>query len=98
MMPDMPTPDKKTMWIGWTHAAMASYVAPEESDTHEKLVDDMIAIASDYADGMLDEFEDRFGPGGTETAGGRRRKPAKSRRARAEEEVEEEEEEEEEPD
>lgn len=85
--------DKKELWAGFARDAMAHYTIPEEIDGPEAMVDDMIAVAKDYADGMLDAFEERFGPGGTETASGRgRRRAAAGGKRRGEEEEEEEEE------
>ena len=50
----------KEMWVQWTRDAMSKYVPPESADT-EELVDDMIETASQYASGMLDEYEEIFG-------------------------------------
>jgi hypothetical protein len=56
------TPDKKQMWVDWTHDVMSMYSKPDDLEG-EDLVDDMADIASTYADAMLDEFEERFGSG-----------------------------------
>lgn len=66
---------KQELWVGWTRDAMARYEMPVEIDDEEEgaiedLVDQMIDIATDYADGMLEEYENRF-------EGGARRKRKK---------------------
>jgi len=66
--------DKKELWVEWTKSAMSRYVIPESIDDAKELVDDMIEVATDFADGMLDEYDERFGGGGGRR-GGRTRKP-----------------------
>jgi hypothetical protein len=69
--------EKKTLWVGWTHDAMARYEMPVEIDDEEgaleDLVDEMADVATDYADAMLEEYEYRF-EGGTRR---KRRKKSK---------------------
>ena len=60
----------KELWVGWTRDAMGKYVLPDKVDDAEEMVDDMIEVATSYADGMLDEFEERFSGG----RGSRRRR------------------------
>lgn len=55
------TEKMKELWVGWTRDAMSRYVMPEEVEDTDELVDDMAAVASTYADQMLDEYENRFG-------------------------------------
>jgi len=50
----------KELWVGFARDAMASYASVDAED-NEGLVDDMIEVASDYADAMLDEVNERFG-------------------------------------
>lgn len=49
---------------------MANFRVSDEVEDTEECVDTMIEVATDYADGMLDEFEKRYGGG----IGRRRRK------------------------
>jgi hypothetical protein len=53
--------DLKDLWVQWTRDAMSKYVPPEDAETVDDLVDDMIETASQYASGMLDEYEATFG-------------------------------------
>ena len=69
MLQRMATLTDKELWIGFARDAMASY-ASIDAEENEVLVDDMVEVASDYADAMLDEVNDRFGA----KTGGRRRK------------------------
>jgi hypothetical protein len=55
--------DKKELWVGWTHDAISRYVAPDDIDDVDELVDDMAETAVRYADAMVEEFENRFGGG-----------------------------------
>lgn len=78
----------KQAWIDFAHDALSSLPPPEEDASAEDIVDDMIAIASDFADGMLDELEERFG----KTASApRRRSGTRRRRPKDDDEPEEEE-------
>jgi hypothetical protein len=52
--------DKRALWVGFAHDATSKYVPPEEVDSNDDLADDMVAIATKYADSMLDEYEERF--------------------------------------
>ena len=75
----MATKDElKQLWVGWTRDAMSRYEMPvvidDDEDAVGELVDEMIDVATDYADGMLDEYRNRF-------EGGARRKRKKSKRA-----------------
>ena len=74
------------MWAAWTRDAMRSYDAPDDISDDE-IVDDMADVATQYADVMMDEFAERFGPD-SEVQGGRtrRRKKRGGRRARDPEE------------
>ena len=56
----MANPDQKELWVGWTHDAMSRYSAPDSIDDNDELVDDMVEVATTYADAMLDAFEDTF--------------------------------------
>jgi|APFre7841882654_1041346.scaffolds.fasta_scaffold330818_2 hypothetical protein len=60
----MATTDKKELrdlWVQWTHDAISKYIPPEKVESSEELVDDMIEVASQFASGMLDEYEATFG-------------------------------------
>ena len=60
----MATKDElKQLWVGWTRDAMSRYEMPTEIDDAEELVDEMIDVVTDYADGMLEEYENRFEAG-----------------------------------
>lgn len=64
--------EKKDLWVQWTKTALTRYVMPEIGDDTEEVVDEMVALAADFADGMLDEYEERF----ESKKGGTRRKKA----------------------
>lgn len=68
------TPTEKEMWIDWTHDAMSAYSKSDELDDPKEIVTDMISVATDYADGMLDEYEERFGGSGAKRSR-KRKKP-----------------------
>lgn len=67
----MPSLNEKELWVGFARDALSGYVASGDIDDNEELVDDMVEVASDYADAMLDEVNERFG---SKTASGRRRR------------------------
>lgn len=70
---------EKELWAAFAVAAMQSYSAPLEADDLDEMVDAMVAVASAFADGMLDALDERY----SGTKGGRR--PAKtSKRKRRE--------------
>ena len=50
------------LWVAWTHDALARY-APPDSEDNDEIVDDMVEIATKYADTMLEEYEKTFGDG-----------------------------------
>jgi len=52
--------DEKDLWVAWTRDAMSRYSMPEDIDDVEELVDDMVKVSTNYADSMLDEYDDRF--------------------------------------
>jgi len=56
----MATDNKKELWIQFAHDAQSRYVIPEEVEDQDELVDDMVEVATKYADSMLDEYEGRF--------------------------------------
>lgn len=69
----------KEMWVGWTRAAMAAYVEPDDIKDQDDLIDDMVDTSVGYANAMLEEFGHRF-----EDAGARKRRgKGKSRRRAA---------------
>lgn len=74
----MTDPNKKELWVGWTRDAISRYEMPVEIDDEEgaleDLVDEMADVATDYADAMLAEYENRF-----EGAARRKRKKKKSK-------------------
>lgn len=59
----MAAPDKKQMWIDWTHDALAGYEQADDVEDIDGVVDDMSELASRYADAMLEEYEERFNEG-----------------------------------
>ena len=69
-----PSEKEKELWVGWTRDAMSRYQLPEDIEDVEEQVDDMVQVATKYADGMLDEFEERFSK--TSSKASRRRKAA----------------------
>jgi len=80
----MAATDKKELWVQWTRDAAKRYVMPDEIESADDLVDDMVEITTKYADTMLDEFEAREedrafggsrGGGGGGSGGRRKRKP-----------------------
>ena len=64
----------KQLWVGWTRDAMSRYEMPTEIDDVEELVDEMIDVVTDYANGMLEEYENLF------EAGPKRKRKKKSKR------------------
>lgn len=67
------------LWAGWTRDAMKSFDIGELGDEDEAIdvtVDDMVDIATQYADAMLDEYNERFQSSG----GGRKKRRKKGRR------------------
>lgn len=77
--------DKKQQqeaWVAWTHDAVANYVMPDDIENADDLADDMVEVATAFADMMMDEFEERFGGGE-----GRRRKRRKRSRSNDDEET-----------
>ena len=75
--------DKKEMWANWTRDATSRYVIPDDIKDVDELIDDMVEVATGYADQMLDEFEERVAEG--DFGGGNRssaRRPAGRGRGR----------------
>jgi hypothetical protein len=56
--------DKKELWVNWTRDAMSRYVMPDEIEDADDLVDDMANVATQFANQMLDNYEDAFGSRG----------------------------------
>jgi hypothetical protein len=83
----MATPGERELWAGFARDAMSSYVRPDDIEDNEELVDDMAEVASEYADAMLDEYEERFGSAGG-AQGRQARRKGKKRSKRVEEEEE----------
>lgn len=54
--------ETKELWVDWTHDAMTAYERPEEIEEAD-VTDDMVDIATEYADKMLEEYEQRFSGG-----------------------------------
>lgn len=63
--------DKAQLWADWTRSNFTLPDDLSDDDDAEEAVNEMAAFACDYADAMLDEYEERFG-GGKKTR--RRRK------------------------
>lgn len=63
---------EEELWVGFARDAMSSYAKPDDIEDAEDLVDDMSAVACDYADAMCDEFEERFSSSGRRKAGKKR--------------------------
>ena len=73
------TIDKKELWIQLVRDAQAKYEVPDDFDGVDDVVDDMVDVATKYADSILDELESResdgsFGKGRRSGRGGGRRK------------------------
>lgn len=51
---------KKELWVGWTHDAMLRYTVPDDVKDDEDLINSMADVATEYADAMLEEYENRF--------------------------------------
>jgi hypothetical protein len=69
--------DKKELWVQWTHDAVSQYAIPEEVEDSDELIDDMVDVATKYADQMLDEYEARFDGGGGGGRGRNRKRTSK---------------------
>lgn len=52
--------DKKGLWVAWTHDAMLRYTVPDDVKDDGDLTDSMADVATEYADAMLEEYENRF--------------------------------------
>jgi hypothetical protein len=63
--------DEKELWVAWTRDALTKYEEPAGIDNADELVDDMVELATKYADTMLEEYEKRF----SESKRGRKKKP-----------------------
>lgn len=73
--------DLKKIWLDFAHDAAARYTPPDDVEGAEALVDDMSAVATDYADAMLDAFEERVERGEFDGArAGRRSAKGRGRR------------------
>lgn len=70
---------EKELWVSFALAAMRGYERPDELEELSDVVDDMIAVAAEFADGMLDELDTRYAAG---RGDGRRRKAVPGRFAR----------------
>jgi len=73
--------DKVKIWNEYARDATQRYVVPDEFDDVEELTNDMVDVATGYADLMLEELEDRIADG---TFGGGSRGRASRRRRREE--------------
>jgi hypothetical protein len=65
--------DKKELWVNWTRDAQSRYQIPEDIEDQDALVDDMVDVATKYADSMLDEYEKRFDGSGERPRKGKRK-------------------------
>jgi hypothetical protein len=54
--------DPRELWVQWTHDAVKNFEPSDEAETMEDVVEEMIDMSADYASGMLDAFEEVFGP------------------------------------
>lgn len=70
--------DQGEMWLELVLGALSKYVPPEKVDSPEELVDDMVEVTTEYANGVLDVYEEQFGP----IEGGRPSRSAKKTRGR----------------
>jgi hypothetical protein len=73
--------EQKELWLGFARDAASRYQMPDEVDNADELVDDMIEVATQYADGMLDEMEERFG----DSRGSSRRRSGRGKRSQGSE-------------
>lgn len=68
--------DQKQLWIDWTHDALVGYQRDEQEEGDEEdIAEEMVSIATKYADFMLEEFEERFS-----SSGGRPRKKKRKKK------------------
>jgi hypothetical protein len=74
--------DKVKIWNEYARDATQRYQVPDEIDDVEELTNDMVDVATGYADLMLEELEERIADG---TFGGRGSPGRTSRRRRREE-------------
>jgi hypothetical protein len=52
---------EKELWAAFAQAAMQSYqVDLREADDVDEVVDDMVVVASGFADAMLDAMDERY--------------------------------------
>jgi hypothetical protein len=55
----MASKEEKELWLDFAHDAASMYSRPEDLDD-EDTVDDMAEVASEYADAMLDAYNERW--------------------------------------
>jgi hypothetical protein len=69
----MTTNEKKDLWVQWACDAVSQFSMPEVDNDSNDIVNDMVDIATSYADLMLEEFENRFGGGTAKSKRSKRR-------------------------
>jgi hypothetical protein len=66
MLPTMATSNAlKEMWLTFAHEAAEQIAVPEDVEDTDEVADYMVEVATKFADSMLDEYEKRWGDGGT---------------------------------
>lgn len=55
--------DKKQVWLDFARDAVKQYEIPDSVEDVDELTNDMVDVATGYADLMLEEFEDRVADG-----------------------------------
>jgi len=50
---------EKELWAAFAQAAMQAY-RPDVDGNEDEIVDDMVAVASGFADAMLDAMDERY--------------------------------------
>lgn len=87
---------EKELWLGFARDALSRYTAPDRKIDSDGLVDDMVEVATKYADSMLDELDKRYGGGGRKLV--RRKRPEEDEDEDEDDEDDEDDEEEDEDD
>ncbi len=57
------TEDMKALWVSWTQDALGLYSSVEGLEDGDDLVEDAVSFATEYADAMLTECQERFDGG-----------------------------------
>lgn len=66
--------EKKDLWVQWAHDAIARYPLIDEDEDVDETANNMVDVATVYADLMLEEYENRFASGAAASKRSKRRK------------------------